>query len=74
MVKAATPAFRVFVPSWFEVSENVTVPVGVPLLELTAAVKVTFCPYKEGFKLELKLTVAAPVVTCCTIGAEVTSA
>ena len=43
-VPSSSPVPRVLPPS-----ENVTVPVGIPLEELTAAVKLTDWPKVEGF-------------------------
>lgn len=44
VASTATPEARTVEPSW-----NVTVPVGVPPEDVTAAVKVTCCPNTEGF-------------------------
>jgi len=74
MINAATPAFSFIFPSCRVPSENVTIPVGTPALDPTFAVKVTFCPYKEGLRLALKLTVEGAVVIPSTTGAEVTPA
>ena len=52
----ATFEARVVLPSI-----NVTVPVGVPLLELTVAVMVTDCPNTEGFRVDVAAVVVATV-------------
>ena len=48
---------------------KVTVPVGVPLLEFTVAVKVTDCPKVDGFGTEATTVVVATVTvfTVCVI-------
>jgi len=50
----AAPEFSLAVPRTFELLKNVTVsPLGgVPPVELTVAVKVTACPWIEGFRLD----------------------
>jgi hypothetical protein len=55
-----------------EPSVKVTVPVGEPRLELTVAVRVTFWPYEEGFKLEVWLTMEGAGEICCRTGGETT--
>ena len=65
-VSVATPlALSVPVPRVVEPSLNVTVPVGVPvpLVGLTVAVKVTFCPTVDGFGLEVMVVVVAMLLT-----------
>lgn len=53
MLNVAVLPVRATVPSGMFPFWNVTVPVGVPLEEVTVAVKVTDWPKLEGFKLEL---------------------
>ena len=49
-------------------SIKVTVPTGVPPLEVTVAVKVTDCPKTEGLGDELTVVVVANVFcTVCTV-------
>jgi hypothetical protein len=59
------------VPSDVVPSLNVTVPVG-PVEGETAAVKVTVCPFVEGFGLDVKVVVVLSLVvvltTCTTVG------
>ncbi len=63
------PFARVAVPTVVFPSANVTVPVGVPLAELTTAVNVTDCPNMEGLSEELRVVVvvAIPVPDKLTI-------
>src|SRR6266542_1428077 len=50
---AAPPAFKATgAPRFVPLSLNCAVPVGVPALEVTVAVKVTLCPKLEGFNEE----------------------
>lgn len=62
---AATPSESVALPSVALPLMNVTLPVGVPAEEVTFAVKVTDCPYVEGFADEVSATEVAPGFTCC---------
>jgi hypothetical protein len=49
-------------------SLNVTVPVGVPLPDVTVAVKVTDCPAFEGFSEDASdVEVLAPFTVCVNI-------
>ena len=58
VLKAATPAlFKVPVPRLVLPSQKTTVPVGVPPLPLTAALKVTRLPATAGLAEELTTTV-----------------
>ena len=67
----ALPAESVGLPRIAAPSLNVTVPVGVPALEVTVAVKFTLVPYVEGFS-ELTTTVAlAALFTVCVSAVEV---
>ena len=53
VVKWADPALRFAVPNVVFPALKVTLPVGVPKLLVTAAVKVTAFPKFEGFRFEL---------------------
>jgi hypothetical protein len=56
VVRVAWPLpSKVAVPRLVAPSKNSTVPVGVPVLELTVAVNVTDCPKTEGFADEARL-------------------
>jgi hypothetical protein len=57
VVKAATPPVRDPVPNVTVPSLNVTVPVGVPPVPDTLAVKVTGCPKEEGLTDEVSVVV-----------------
>ena len=74
VVKVAVPLlFNVAVPSWAAPSENVTVPVGVPVpggTGLTVAVKVTDCPTTDGFADDDTAVVVAILLTVWVSGAE----
>ena len=72
VVKEALPElWRVPVPIVVDPSLNVTVPVGVPEVAVTVAVKVTDCPKADGFTDEVRAVV---VVVCAeamvTLGSE----
>ena len=55
VVNVAPPPLSAEVPSTVVPSRNVTVPVGVPVVdELTVAVKVTDCPRSEGFAEDIR--------------------
>jgi hypothetical protein len=54
---------RTPLPNTVEPYLNVTVPVGVPALELTTAVNVTVCPTVEGFGDELNVMTVAVLLT-----------
>jgi hypothetical protein len=54
------------------VSVKTTVPLGVPALEVTVAVKVTACPKTEGLGWERLIVVVVAVgggglTVCCTV-------
>jgi len=51
-LNVALPLLSVPVPRVEEPSLKVTVPVGVPPLEVTVAVNVTEAPYVDGFREE----------------------
>lgn len=53
VLNVALPPLRVPVPSMSVPSLKVTVPVGVPPVEETVAVKVTAVPKVDGFKDEM---------------------
>lgn len=58
VVRPACPEpFRATIPKSMLPSKKVTVPVGVPPLPVTVAVKVTACPAKEGFSEEITVVV-----------------
>src|SRR5439155_15144333 len=61
VLNEALPPLSVPVPSVVVPSENVTVPVGVPELALTVAVKVTDCPKTDGFAFEARAVVVERV-------------
>src|SRR6266404_5675800 len=67
----ACPAVSVLVANAVAPSLKVTVPVGVPLVPLTAAVNVTDWPNTEGFSEELTVVVVEPLLTVCVNAAEV---
>jgi hypothetical protein len=59
VVNVATPdAFKVGVASRDAPSEMATVPPGVPKTPVAVKVNVTDCPYVEGLKVDVMLTVA----------------
>jgi hypothetical protein len=63
------------VPRFDPPSKSVTVPVGVPAVEVTLAVNVTGLQYTEGFGSEERLMlVLAGFTVCVTGGAEVLAA
>jgi hypothetical protein len=75
VVKVATPEDSVSVPSTalFVVSVNCTLPVGVPLVEVTVAVKLTALLKMLGLELLCIVTaVELPAKTVCTKVAELT--
>jgi hypothetical protein len=47
-----------------------TVPVGVPPLPVTVAVKVTELPYGEGLRDDMTLVVVDALFTVCETGSE----
>jgi hypothetical protein len=53
-------------PMFVAPSKNATAPVGVPLPELTVAVKFTLCPKVEGFGLEASVVVVEALF-CTTV-------
>ena len=70
VVKVAMPPLKAPVPSTVVPSLNVTVSPsgGEPSLEVTTAVKVTACPYVDGFgQDESEVAVAACFTTCFTV-------
>ena len=72
------PAASEAVPSTAVPSRNVTMPLGVPPLPLTVAVKVTDCPALLGLAEEASVTVAAaalaPAATVWVSAGEVPAA
>ena len=66
MLNAATPepSSGSAMLSAVEPSLNITVPVGVPLAELTVTVKVTFAPGVDGFRLETSWIFGGPIIFC----------
>ena len=69
-VMAAWPLVRVWVPRVVAPSVNVTGPVGVPMDDVTIAVKVTADPKADGFRLELSaVAVGATFTVWVTAGA-----
>ena len=71
VVILAEPPVRVTVPSAAVPFLNVTVPAGVPEEEETVAVKVTACPYVEGFGEDISATALAAWFTTWLSTAEV---
>ena len=68
----ATPeAFSVTVPRVVAPSLNVTVPVGVPIEEVTIDVNVTAWPYVDGFSEEESAVELVALLTVCTSADEV---
>src|SRR5215472_8610930 len=63
VVYVAMPVATVPEPSWVVPSQKVTVPVGVPAGELTAAVKVTAWPVPAGFCDDVTATVGVAGLT-----------
>jgi hypothetical protein len=63
--KVAVPPLSGAVPNTVVPFLNVTVPVGVPLLELTVAVNVTACPTLDGFCDEVSVVVVTALLTFC---------
>src|SRR5713226_5708209 len=74
LLKDATPLTRATVASVFMPFLKVTLPVGVPLEELTVAVNVTESPKFDGFKLETSAVEVGTPFTVCTSTAEVLAA
>ena len=60
----AFPFTILALPSAVELSKNITVPVGVPDSEVTAALNLTSCPKNEGLGVEAKVVVVGVVPTC----------
>jgi hypothetical protein len=60
VVKVALPLTSVLVPRVVVPSVRVTLPVGVPVRELTVAVRVTDCPNTEGLTEEVRRVVVGP--------------
>jgi hypothetical protein len=69
--KVATPAESVPVPITMPPFSKVMVPVGVGPADVTFAVKVTACPYAEGFALDVNVVVVALRLTVCWMAGEV---
>jgi hypothetical protein len=66
VVWVATPALRVTgVPELAPSITNCTVPVGVPLPEVTVAVNVTDWPNTDGFTDEATAVAVLPALTFC---------
>ena len=65
----ATPPLSVPVPIVVAPSLNVTEPLGVapPAIPVTVAVKVTLCPWKEGFSEETTEVEELTLLTVCVI-------
>ena len=63
VVTAACPFTRFPVPSSVAPSENVTVPVGVPIPAETVAVKLTLVPMSAGFGATTRSVVVGAAVT-----------
>ena len=63
---------RVAVPRVVAPSRNVTVPVGVPDVALTVAVKLTACPNTVGFLEEDTVVVVAAVFTVSVAALDIT--
>ena len=68
VVNAACPETSVFVLSEVAPSLNVTVPVAVPLVPVTAAVNVTDWPNTVGFVEEVSAVVLGDWLTICVSG------
>jgi hypothetical protein len=68
---AVPPLFSVPVPSVVVPSMKVTVPPGVPALEVTVAVKVTEAPKVDGFSEEARDVVVGPGLTVWESAGEV---
>ena len=66
VAKVARPEARVTVPSTVDPSRNWTVPAGVPLEAVTAAVNVTDWPAGTGFADDVSAVVVAVVVELTT--------
>ena len=72
MNKAAPAESSVAVPMFVAPSRNVTVPVGVPVVALTVAVKATVWPNTVGFLEETRAVVAPAVFTVKVAALDVT--
>src|ERR1051325_4933998 len=71
----ATPLFSVTAaPRLTPLSRNWTVPVGVPAVEVTVAVKVTEAPEAEGLTDEVRTVPVLLRVMSCTTAPEVVAA
>lgn len=70
--EAAPVESSVAVPMLEAPSRKVTVPVGVPEVALTVAVKVTVCPKTVGFLEETRAIVAPAVFTVKVAAVDVT--
>jgi hypothetical protein len=71
VLNVALPLLSVPVPSVVEPFLKVTVPVGVPPLEVTLAVKVTDWPDFDGFREEVTEVEVVACLTVCVSTAEV---
>ena len=68
-VKVVVPLLSVAVPSVSEPFLNVTVPVGVPALDVTVAVNFTEAPKVDGFSEEVtEVEVVAGLTVCVSTG------
>ena len=67
----ATPPDSVPVPRVAVPSLNVTVPVGVPVPEVTVAVNVTDCPNVLGFADDVSAVVVHAALTVCVTAVDV---
>ena len=71
VVKTAFPPLRLCVDTTVELSLNVTVPVGVPPLDVTVAVKLTDWPNVDGFTEETRAVEVEACFTVCVRAGEV---
>lgn len=71
VLNVALPLLSVTVPSVEEPFLKVTVPAGVPPLEVTAAVKVTDWPDVDGLREEVSEVVVLALLTVCVSTGEV---
>ena len=63
--RMALPPLRVPVPILVPFFSKVTVPVGVPRVELTMQVKVIVCKYCDGLAEATIVVVVTPLLTVC---------
>jgi hypothetical protein len=71
VLNVALPLLSVLVPSVVEPFLKVTVPVGVPPLDVTVAVKVTDWPDFDGFREEVTEVEVVALFTVCVSTDEV---